>query len=131
MTRDDTSGVTRSVTCAIEIDAVPAEVWRALTEARELERWFPLEARVEPGEGGSIHMSWRNEYAGSSNIVAWEPERLLRTTWGFEGEGPGGAVQFTDYRIEGSGGRTLVRVVTSGFPDSHDWDDWFESTHHG
>lgn len=33
-------------------------VWRALTEAEELTRWFPLQARVTPGEGGEIWMSW-------------------------------------------------------------------------
>lgn len=44
----------RSAGGTVEIEAPIERVWRALTEAAELERWFPLEARVEPGEGGSI-----------------------------------------------------------------------------
>jgi uncharacterized protein YndB with AHSA1/START domain len=37
----------------IDVNAPADAVWSALTEARELTRWFPLEARVVPGEGGS------------------------------------------------------------------------------
>lgn len=36
----------------IEVAASPAEVWKALTDPAELARWFPLEARVTPGEWG-------------------------------------------------------------------------------
>lgn len=46
------------------IAAEPDEVWQALTDARELTRWFPVEARVEPGLGGSIWLSW-GEGAGA------------------------------------------------------------------
>lgn len=119
---------TRSAEGSVEIDAPPERVWRALTEARELERWFPLEARVEPGEGGSIFLSWKNEYAGASEILAWEPPTLLRTTWGGTEEG---AAQVTEYRLEARGGRTFLRVVTSGFPADPTWDEWVEGTRLG
>ncbi len=119
---------TRSAGGAVEIEASPERVWRALTEAAELERWFPLEARVEPGTGGSIFMSWKNEYAGESEILAWEPPELLRISWGWSEEGP---TQVTEYRIEGRGGRTYLRVVTSGFPVDAAWDDWVEGTNRG
>jgi hypothetical protein len=39
----------RRVKRGIEI-AAPIEDWKALTGAKELARWFPLEARVTPGE---------------------------------------------------------------------------------
>lgn len=32
----------RAFDMTLDIDASPAEVWRALTEAEELVRWFPL-----------------------------------------------------------------------------------------
>jgi hypothetical protein len=35
-----------------EAAASPADVWQALT------KWFPLEARVTPGERGKIFVSW-------------------------------------------------------------------------
>lgn len=120
---------TRSAEGSVELDAPPERVWRALTEARELERWFPLEADVEPGEGGSIFMSWKNEYAGASEILAWEPPRLLRTAWGWHEEE--GEAQVTEYRLEGGEGRTFLRVVTSGFPTDAAWDEWVEGTRLG
>lgn len=108
--------------------AAPAErVWRALTEAEELKAWFPLDARVEPGPGGRIWMSWGHEYDEGLRIEVWDPPRHLRTTWGWGGERP----QITDYHLEGHGESTTVRVVTSGFPDGTEWDDIVEGTRLG
>lgn len=117
----------RSAEGEVEVGATPEQVWRALTEATELERWFPLEARVSPGEGGSIWMSWGNEHEGSSAIRVWDPPRHLQITWGFEGA-PG---QVTDYWLEGRSGGTRLRVVTSGFPADASWDDLVEGTRLG
>lgn len=126
----DTTTNTRSATGRIELQASPERVWKALTDAAELVRWFPLEARVEPGEGGSIFMSWKNEYAGDSAILAWEPHHRLVVSWGWDeaGEHP---PQITEYRIETEAGRTVVNVVTSGFPDDPSWDAYVESTNSG
>jgi uncharacterized protein YndB with AHSA1/START domain len=121
---------TRAVEETVEIAATPEQVWRALTEAAELERWFPLEARVVPGEGGEIHLSWKNEFAGTSRIVAWEPPRRLAARYGF-GEEAGGAVEVTEYRLEARGGGTVLRVVTSGIPEGAAWDDWYHGTRRG
>jgi uncharacterized protein YndB with AHSA1/START domain len=117
---------TRAAAGEIEIDAPVEAVWKALTDARELERWFPLEARVEPGEGGAIWMSWKNEFEGEQRILKWDPRRHLRTTWEMhEGDQP---PQVTDYRLETRGGKTIVRVVTSGFPTDGSWDEWVQGT---
>lgn len=126
----DAATNTRSATGRVEVDASPERVWKALTEAAELVRWFPLEARVEPGAGGSIFMSWKNEYAGDSEILAWEPPRRLVVSWGWDdsGEHP---PQVTEYRIESEAGRTVVDAVTSGFPDDPSWDAFVEGTNLG
>ena len=44
-------------------------VWRALTEADELRRWFPVDARVSPGVGGSIWLSWGDGAEGEAPIT--------------------------------------------------------------
>jgi uncharacterized protein YndB with AHSA1/START domain len=121
-----TEPATRAAEGEIEIDAPVEAVWKALTDARELERWFPLEARVEPGEGGAIWMSWKNEYAGEQEILAWDPPRHLKTSWSMHaGDQP---PQVTDYKLETRGGKTIVRVVTSGFPTDASWDEWVQGT---
>jgi hypothetical protein len=74
-------------------------------------------------------MSWRNEYAGDMKILVWDPPHHLRTVWAFH-ESDANA-QVTDYMIEAAGGRTMVRVVTSGFPMDASWDGWIEGTRRG
>lgn len=62
----------------IEIEAPPDVVWRALTEPKELVRWLPLRARVQPGQGGSFYLSWGEPVVEESSIVAWSPGKHLR-----------------------------------------------------
>ena len=68
----------RTFTAAIDINATPDEVWRALTDAGELVRWFPLQARVTPGAGGKMFWGWDNHWAWESDIDVWEPGKRLR-----------------------------------------------------
>jgi hypothetical protein len=44
----------RRIENEIEVAAPAEEVWKALTDAGELARWFPLEAHVTLGLGGKI-----------------------------------------------------------------------------
>jgi uncharacterized protein YndB with AHSA1/START domain len=120
---------TRSAEGEIEVNATAERVWQALTDERQLVRWFPLDAKVEPGRGGSIYLSWLNEFAATTEIQVWDPPRHLRTAWSFHEEGQ--PIQVTDYYIETKGGRTVVRAVTSGFPLDASWDGWVEGTERG
>lgn len=119
----------RVATGEVELDAPVERVWRALTEGAELERWFPLQARVEPGVGGSVWMSWGNEFAGASEILVWDPPRVLRMAWKLHPDD--GPAQVTEFTLEPRGGRTYLRVVTSGFPADASWDEWLEGTKRG
>lgn len=119
---------TRSVETELEIDAPIEAVWKALTDGDEMTRWFPLEARVEPGEGGSIYMSWKNEYDATSPITAWEENRHLATAWQME-HLPNPLV--VDYHLETKGGKTVLRLVHSGFPTDETWEDFYQSVRHG
>jgi uncharacterized protein YndB with AHSA1/START domain len=58
-----------------EINAPIGDVRKALTDANELARWFPLEARVTPRIGGKIFVSWGPAYEGEAEILAGEPEK--------------------------------------------------------
>ncbi len=117
-------GGTRDAAGEVWIDASPERVWRALTEARELERWFPLEADVQPGVGGTLRMSWGAEYDAEMPILTWDPPHHLRTRWFGQGV-------VTDYRIEAEGGGARIRAVSSGFPLDASWDEWVEGTVRG
>lgn len=126
---------TRTFEMAIDIDASPEAVWHALTDAGELVRWFPLEARVKPGAGGSMFWSWGENWAGEMRIEGWDPQRRLLLTesrQAFDAVGrplPGDrqamAMEFT---LETQAGKTRLRLVHSGFGSGENWDDELDST---
>ena len=122
----------RAFDMSIDIKASTDDVWRALTEASELVRWFPLEARVVPGEGGSMYWGWGDGWGGESTIAAWEPHRhlkLIETRQGFDADGtplnrPGQDRELVvEVSLETHAGATRVRLVHSGFGHGADWDD--------
>ncbi len=75
---------TRSIETEFEIAAPVDAVWKALTDADELTNWFPLNARVKPGVGGSILMTWGEDLADcdhESLIRVWEENKHLQFVW--------------------------------------------------
>jgi uncharacterized protein YndB with AHSA1/START domain len=118
--------VSRKIVKEVFVQAPPDVVWRALTDAEELTRWFPVDARVEPGAGGSIWISWGSGSEGQAPITAWEPNRHFQWT---ETRGP--VKLAIDFHLETTGGRTVVRLVQSGFGAGADWDDEFHTVDGG
>lgn len=128
----------RSLEKSVHVLAPADVVWKALTDAAELVNWFPLEARVKPGAGGSVWMSWKNEYQFDTPIAAWEPSKHLRLIYmepakaAKPGEaGPPFDIPHqvaVDYFLEGREGETTVRVVQSGFSRDASWDSQYDAT---
>lgn len=93
----------------IEIDAPRDVVFATLVEPGELNRWIAPNAAVEPHVGGTIDLGWGAEYA--SKILEIEPGSKLsyNTASG----------QTITWTLEGSGGKTRLLIVHSGFdPDT-------------
>lgn len=142
MSDEERVGERRMLEFETELDATPAAVWRALTEAEGLMGWFPLEARVAPGEGGSVWLSWGEGMEWSLDISVWEPERrlVLRDRPSAEAQEwlpeaaraeAAAAPLAVEFTIEGRRGKTVLRLVHSGFGPSSDWDDLYDGTHDG
>jgi len=134
---EKTRDATRTFEMTIEIAASPEDVWRALTEAGELVRWFPLGAHVTPGAGGTMRWSWGEGWSGEARIEEWEPGRRLRLIedrrQAYDAEGhllqdaePGAAALAIELTLESKGGTTSLRLVHSGFERGAGWDDEFE-----
>jgi uncharacterized protein YndB with AHSA1/START domain len=124
---------TRAFRTSLDIDATPDEVWAALTEAKELVRWFPTEARVTPGKGGTMLWSWGHGEDWETRIDAWEPGRLLRLVQEdarpYDTQGkqlPPGEVEpariAMEFTLETHQGKTRLRLVHSGFGHGAAWD---------
>lgn len=132
---------TRSHETQIEIDAPIEEVWRAITEAREIEKWFAPKAEVTPGVGGKMFGSWGPGMEGTQLIEVWEPNRHLRLieerdrTFGCAGTDSAKTSErvrlVVDYYLESNQGKTTLRLVHSGFGASSDWDGEYDGTRQG
>ena len=133
---------TRAVSMSLDLDASCEEVWRALTDAGELVRWFPVGAQVKPGAGGTMLWSWGEGWDWETRIDAWEPGRMLRLVQNdarpYDTHGnplpPGEAepqriaIEFT---LETHQGKTRLRVVHSGFGHGAAWDNELEGITEG
>jgi uncharacterized protein YndB with AHSA1/START domain len=123
----------------VEIDAPIEEVWKALTEAKQIARWFAPTMTVEPGAGGSITADWGPGLEWKNAIEVWEPNRHLRlveTRDHFIGASPTEEKMepcrlVQDYYLEGQGGKTVLRMVHSGFGTSANWIQEYEGTRDG
>lgn len=121
----------RAFEMALEIGGSPEAVWRALTEADELVRWFPLEARVKPGEGGSVWLGWEDPWFFDTSIDVWRPQRRLRLVERRTDDKARRRTLAMDFTIEGRSGGTVLRFVHSGFGAGREWDDEFDGISRG
>jgi uncharacterized protein YndB with AHSA1/START domain len=126
---------TRKQEHEIVIDAPVESVWKAITDAEELTRWFVEAAKVEPGVGGTFRISWGGAEEGASTIEVWEPNRRLRVVLAPFDMGPakydGTSPIIDEYTIERRDGKTVLRLVSSGIPDTPEWDGFYNGTDSG
>jgi uncharacterized protein YndB with AHSA1/START domain len=126
----------------MDIDATPDDVWRALTEAEELVRWFPLQARVTPGEGGTMLWAWKDAWRWETRIAEWIPGKRLRlvdeAARPYDANGQlvpadrGAPAQVVmDFQLEARGNTTRLRLVHSGFGRGDAWDDELDGVARG
>lgn len=121
----------RSAELKIDLKAPASAVWKAITDADELTRWFPLEARVKPGVGGHIFTSWGQGTQWESPITIWEPNKHLRVLW-CPLETPEPDLFGVDFFIEDlGGGTTRLRLVHFGFGKDAQWDSMYDGVSRG
>jgi uncharacterized protein YndB with AHSA1/START domain len=120
----------RTVGATIELPASPDDVWRAITDASEIEQWFCFHAEIEPRVGGVARHRWSDEFDWNYRVEAWEPGRRLRMVSRQErSDGP--ALLALEWLLEARGGSTVLRVVHSGFGHGADWDEEVNGTNRG
>lgn len=102
-----------AVELTIDIDASTADVFAAISEPAQLDRYVAHAARVEPRVGGVIDFGWGN--GGPKRILEIVPNERLAYSWNHND--PHDTV--VTWTLEGSGGRTRLTLVHSGFSDDH------------
>lgn len=131
MTKDST----RAFEITLEIAVAPDAVWQAITDAQDLVRWFPLDAKITPGAGGKWLVSWDGQWPWDTDIEIWEPNRHLRLVdrsgrpYDAEGRTQQAVAPMEiaiDWYLEGARGSTKLRLVHSGFGRGGAWDDEYD-----
>lgn len=129
---------TRSIETTLEIHAPVEAVWKALTDAEELTNWFPLEAEVKPGVGGSLRWTWDKEINWESRIEVWETHRHLRAVYEDPRQSAASPANSNvptqlamDFTLETRGGKTVLRLVHSGFGAGTNWNETYDGTSTG
>ncbi len=121
--------MTDSITVEKHINATPARIFRALTDAEELKTWFFSEAKTDPRTGGSYEMTWRSakdasrDHSRFGKYLEVVPDRKIVFEWkgevGCKGESretlPDTVVTIT---LTPRDGGTLVTLVHAQWPDS-------------
>ena len=118
---------TRSIDVELTIAEAPETVWRAITEAEHIVRWFALGAETKPGVGGYIGLSWNlKEFEpGRCEITDWQPSERLAMTWR---AGPDRPRELpVEIELQRSDGGTLLKLTHSGFLSDASWDEEYES----
>jgi uncharacterized protein YndB with AHSA1/START domain len=108
-----TESTSRAFSATFDLAAPTDAVWRALTDADELTRWFAPRARSDGRVGGEMVWDWPGLHVWTQRIDAFEPGRYLRTS--YESESGGAQRLAVEFTLEGRGGSTTLRIVHSGF----------------
>ncbi|MDR8408943.1 SRPBCC domain-containing protein [Nonomuraea sp. 3-1Str] len=97
---------TRDMSAGVVIDAAPEAVFDSLVDSEKVTRWFGFPIAIEPYVGGRYAMGGFDN-PQPAKILELEPGRRLSVDWGPTGVGT--------WELEGSGGRTRLTLVQSGF----------------
>lgn len=121
----------RSTEMSREIDAPVEAVWKALTEAEELQRWFPLEATVASKE---VNLTWGGGIDWKMEIEEQKENEYLR--WGYDKDhhhlvGQQARRLAVAFFLEAKKGSTMLRIVHSGFGMEESWDDLYDGVRRG
>lgn len=129
----DSGPAAREYRQELELAAPPEAVWKALTEADELVRWFAHEAAIDPRPGGEVLWRWPEITSWPQRVEVVEEGRRLKTSYssGVLQEGDRHATLFIDFTLEGHGGSTTLRLVHSGFGPEADFDGEFDGISRG
>jgi uncharacterized protein YndB with AHSA1/START domain len=127
----------RSHETTIAIDAPIEEVWAALTEVAQIVRWFAPKVTVEPRVGGRMISHWGPGMDWPTTVEIWDPGCHLRLSETRDRmispveHKMSPCTLKQDFYLETENGKTILRLVHSGFGDDEDWDLEYDGTRGG
>jgi uncharacterized protein YndB with AHSA1/START domain len=120
--KDDRSG-TRGYAHLVETKVPVGRVWRALTEPSLMRIWMNTEAQVDARQGGLYRIGTPGNGLREAHIDIFEPNRRLRLIYLNSREFPPcSSAIVDDFLLDVKPGRTAIRLLGSGVPETSEWD---------
>jgi len=123
---------TRTIKQSYTIAASTKNVFRALTDPQELERWWMTESKSDPRAGGAFEYIWEFDDPNRNGKQSGEyqtvvPNNKLRYPWeaGNEGKGHNTLVEFS---LSETAEGTLLELAHSGYKTGADWEPIYDMT---
>lgn len=121
----------RSVQVEVEVPGTPEEVWQAIATGAGISSWFvPAEFEEKDGKPVAVKMTFGPGMESRAVLTAWDAPRK----WTSQSDGwvPGMPSLVNEWSVEARGGGVcVVRIVTSLFASTDDWDNQLEGTESG
>lgn len=106
----------------VSINASPDKVTAALTDATQLEKWFPTEAKTDAKVGGQYYLKFvrpgEDDHEVNGQFTEIGPQRIS-TSWPMEGLGDTTVDWF--FREGGSG--TELKLIHNDIGEGGPWDE--------
>ena len=113
----------RSVQVEVEVPGTPEEVWQAIATGPGISSWFvPTEFEERDGKPVTVKVTLGPGMEATSAVTAWEPLQK----WASQADGwiPGMPPMAHEWSVEARGGGIcIVRIVSSLFASTDDWDN--------
>jgi len=106
------------VSVEVDVNVPAAAVFHALTDSVQMERWVGSKGSIDPKVGGKIDFGWG---MGPVKILDIVPDEILSYSWKWENQPD----TVTTWTLEGSGNKTHITIVQSGFAPDRDSEDYF------
>lgn len=118
------SGRTRGYAHRVDIAAGAADVWKALTDTECLRKWCSPEAQISAREGGVFRASVDRVTELEAHIDVLLPQRRMRLIYLPTEDLPQqGSAIIDDFMLDDAdAGKTVVRLLGSGFPANRESD---------
>ena len=118
------SGRTRGFAHRIDIAAGAPIVWKTLTSTDAMRKWCSPDAQITAREGGLLRASVDRVAELEAHIDVLLPERRMRIIYLPSAELPqDGSTLIADFILDDSDpGKTILRLLGSGFPVGAEWD---------
>lgn len=127
---------TRAITLSVTVKASPERVYKALTDAQELMKWFPTVVETDPRPGGTYKFTWKSKDQSRDHIregkfVELVPGKKVSYTWDARpmkdlsvstGKSLPTMVEWT---LEKTADGTKVTLVHSGWGVGPEWEEMF------